>query len=116
MRYEFSGYSDDTFGEILTGDDYDNCASGKPIRYRVYSESQRCGVVVTGQFCPPGSDGWMIGVAPIDPDHDDESCQHAMEWGISFRTCGKNGVQYSPRLVIENAPEDCSLICMERAA
>lgn len=117
MRYEFSGYSDDTFGECTPrGDDFDNCASGKPIRYRLYSESQRAGLVVWGQFCPPGCDGWLVGVAPIDPDHDDDACQRAMGWGVSFQPCDKDGTSYSPRLVIENAPEDCVLTCMERTA
>ncbi len=32
----FEGYSDDTFGEVAHfKDDYDNCASGKPIEYLV---------------------------------------------------------------------------------
>lgn len=115
MRCEFSGYSDDTFGEYhFFRDDYDNCASGRPIRYRLYSESQRAGLVIWGQYCPDGCDGWLVGVAPIDPDCDDQACQRAMGWSVSFQPCSKNGTSYSPLLAVENAPNDCVLTCMEQ--
>lgn len=55
----FEGYSDDTFGEVAHfKDDYDNCASGKPIEYLVLGPAidgqPQLGVVVTGQHCPGG--------------------------------------------------------------
>lgn len=66
---KFGRYSDDTSGEVTPrGDDYDNCASGRPIRWRVWSPKEDAGVVV-GQHCPNGCDGWLVGVSPLDPQH-----------------------------------------------
>lgn len=72
----FEGYSDDTFGEVAHfKDDYDNCASGKPIEYLVLGPAidgqPQLGVVVTGQHCPGNSGSWLIGVANYDPDAED---------------------------------------------
>lgn len=113
MIYKFSGGSDDTFGEYHEiGDDYDNCANGKPIRWKIWSDSQRAGLIVIGQYCPYGSHGWMIGVAPIGLDCDDAACFRAMGWGLSFQQ--NETTPYSPLLVIANPPSDCEVVCLER--
>jgi hypothetical protein len=39
----FEGFSDDTFGELTTREDYDNCASGEPITFLVKSSLPRSG-------------------------------------------------------------------------
>ncbi len=60
----FSGHSDDTFGESTTGIDYDNCANGKPITFKVSAGSD-C-VFVTGTYRDNGC--WEIGVCQADED------------------------------------------------
>jgi hypothetical protein len=67
----FEGYSDDTFGEYaVTNEDYDNAASGKPIRFRV--EADGLALIVSGQYAPKGTGGWLIGVASIDEPNGDD--------------------------------------------
>jgi hypothetical protein len=69
----FGGYSDDTFGEITPrGDDYDNCASGKPIEWLVESASEGAALLVFGQYAPGNAHGWVVGIAPWDPNHMDK--------------------------------------------
>jgi hypothetical protein len=104
----FEGYSDDTFGEYAyTNDDYDNCASGKPIEYHVFDPAEEIGVVVTGQYCPGNSTGWMIGVAVWHPPGtDEEAC--VLGWPMRFEPNG-----YRNSLVIE-APECVRLRCLTR--
>lgn len=115
MRIEFSGYSDDTFGEhYLTNDYYDNCASGKPIRWRLYSESQDAELLVVGQYCPFGAGGWLVGIAPADHPDGEDRFSKASEWGVVLSIGKDPDVTYSPTLVIENAPNDCELTCLER--
>ena len=67
---QFSGYSDDTFGLVNDiGIDYDNCASMKPIVFKVCRESEpHVGLFVFGQYavCPGGT--WVIGVTQLDED------------------------------------------------
>jgi len=100
----FQGHSDDTFGEYeLTNDDYDNCASGKPIRWLVSSEADGLAVVVVGQHCPSGCGGWMIGVAP------QEEGKMPGDWDIRI----EYEHEYSPALVIYSAPVDVQLRCLE---
>ena len=104
----FEGYSDDTFGETNHfRDDYDNCASGKPIEYLVKSGSEA--IVVTGHHCPNNSGTWMIGVANYDPDSED--CDFP-KWPIRIEPQDyRNGFQ--PRLIIE-APDDVEIKCFQR--
>lgn len=65
--FRFEGHSDDTFGFECgaTGDDYDNCASGKPIRWRVV-DADGGGYLVTGQYSVDETGCWSIAVAPVD--------------------------------------------------
>lgn len=104
----FEGFSDDTFGETTTfKDDYDNCASGKPIEYLV--ETDQHAIVVTGQFCPNHSGSWLIGVSNYDPDHED--CDFP-DWNIYIEKQDyRNG--FNPRLVIE-APDDVRIKCFQK--
>lgn len=96
---EFEGSSDDTFGcdEL----DYDNCASGDPIVFRVLAEG--VGLVVSGEFAPEFAGGWRVGVATYDPEGDDLPLP---EWPIRI-VPGKHAT-YSPRLIIE-APDDAEV-------
>ena len=97
----FEGYSDDTFGEYAhTNDDYDNCASGKPIEYLVQDPVAGIGVVVTGQYFPGNSIGWMIGLANYD--------SHFPRWLMKFDPDGDRNA-----LVIE-APEGVVVRCLTR--
>jgi len=66
---QFAGYSDDTFGLINdTKVDHDNCASGKPIVFKVYRESNdKEGMFVVGQYnAIPYCGAWLIGVSQLD--------------------------------------------------
>jgi hypothetical protein len=101
----FEGGSDDTFGEYNTlSDDYDNCASGKPIRWLVTAPDGES-LIVFGQFCPNPAMGWMIGVARADEDDDTA----LPKWPMRFE---RGEREYSPRLVIE-APDGVKIRCLE---
>lgn len=106
----FEGYSDDTFGEYnITRDDYDNCASGKPIRYLITVPDHPGGMLVVGQH---GRDdlecSWMIGVGAYDPEHDDVPLP---SWPV--RMLPSTRTPYSPRLEVD-APDNFVLTCLER--
>jgi hypothetical protein len=105
----FEGYSDDTFGEVAHfRDDYDNCASGKPIEYLVQHGPH--GLIVTGHHCPGNSGSWLIGVANHDPDADDRDFPR---WPMRIEAQNyRNGFQ--PSLVID-APEGVTIRCLQRA-
>ena len=68
-KLKFYGYSDDTFGEYgVTNIDYDNCASGKPIRFKVTSDNQS--IIITGQYGRnKGTGTWDVGVSMEDEDN-----------------------------------------------
>lgn len=111
----FEGYSDDTFGEVQHfKDDYDNCASGKPIEYLVLGpaidgQPQLC-IIVTGQHCPGNSGSWLIGVANHDPDSEDRDFPR---WPMRIEAQDyRNGFQ--PSLVIE-APDGVTIKCLQRS-
>lgn len=106
----FEGSSDDTFGEIAhTKDDFDNCASGKPIEYLVEHPPTSMALVVTGQFCPGSSGTWMIGVANYDPDSQDLNFPR---WPMRIEPQQyRNG--FNPSLVIE-APDGVVVTCLNR--
>jgi hypothetical protein len=94
----FEGYSDDTFGEIVTGVDYDNCGSGRPIILKVWSAKENDGLYVVGQYCPDPMTGWMIGVGRLNEDDD-----AAMpDWQVRLFRSER---PYSPSLLID-APDD----------
>jgi hypothetical protein len=101
----FAGSSDDTFGEISPrGDDYDNCASGEPIEYRVQSGDEA--LIVFGQYCPGNACGWVVGVAPVDGDTD---ARDIPAWPIRIRPGDRC---YSPVLEID-VPDDAKLTCLQ---
>jgi hypothetical protein len=105
MIYRFEGHSDDTFGEYgVTNDDYDNCASGKPIRWELRHGEDV--VIVFGQHCPEPASGWLIGVAR---GHDDDD-QPLPDWPMRFE---RGEYPYSPALLIDS-PEGTTLRCLER--
>lgn len=96
------GSSDDTFGVYGAGpdDDYDNCATGKPISFRVSAKSDDGALIVVGQYAPGYCAGWLIGISSDEhPDYED--CP-IPEWPMRFE---RSDADYSPRLIIE-APDD----------
>jgi len=97
----FEGYSDDTFGELTTREDYDNCASGEPIIFKVWSGQANDGLYVFGQYCPGPLTGWMIGVGRLNDDDD----QHMPDWPIRLQSGIDRDRSYSPQLIID-APDD----------
>jgi hypothetical protein len=105
-RLRFEGSSDDTFGENTTGEDYDNCASMKPIIFKVWSPSTNDGLYVVGQYCPGPLTGWMVGVGRLNEDDD----KRIPEWPISI-TPGETSPgrfatpPYTSQLTID-APDD----------
>jgi hypothetical protein len=99
----FQGNSDDTFGLINDiGDDYDNCASMKPIRYQITAGGK--GLRVTGQYSPGNSGCWLIGVEYAQEDHQPD-------WPCWFEFGPEHG--YSPTLCLQ-VPQDAVINCMER--
>jgi NADPH-dependent ferric siderophore reductase len=96
----FEGFSDDTFGELTTRTDYDNCADGTPIIFLVaVPGGMSCAVY--GMYCPDGATGWMIGVARHDEDDDTAMPAWPMRIEHSER-------EYSPRLVME-VPDEATV-------
>lgn len=102
MKYlRFYGNSDDTFGEYgVTDDDYDNCASGKPIAYKVSASDGE--LIVVGQYAPRPTDSgcWMIGVMLVED-------KPLPPWIITF----ESQHEYSHALAIE-APDDVKVECI----
>lgn len=100
MILRFEGHSDDTFGEYAsTSDDFDNCADGSPIVFKV-SSPDGAGLFVWGLYnahrSPVATPGcWVIGVQQLDEDITIPS------WPMKFDIT-KRG--YSPTLTID-APE-----------
>ena len=60
---EFSGYSDDTFGEFHSGIDHDDCANGSLRIFRV--TFGRSGLLVTGQYGVLPDGVWMVGIGQL---------------------------------------------------
>jgi hypothetical protein len=105
-RLRFEGYSDDTFGEYgHTNEDVDNCASGKPIEFLVTAGDES--LVVVGQYAPGNAGGWLVGVAPYDPEGVDAPVP---PWPMRFE---RGDAPYSPALVIE-APEGVKVKPLKR--
>jgi len=112
--YIFAGFSDDTFGEYaITKDDYDNCASGKPIAW-ILSTPDGNGFVISGQYSPNQSGGWSIAVEPVEAD---SPCNEGYPyWPMRFANPIGHEIRpahYSMVLEID-APDDAVLVCMER--
>lgn len=96
------GSSDDTFGVYGAGpdDDHDNCASGRPIVFRVRHGDES--LLVVGQYAPGECAGWLIGVASDDLHDTGDDIEIAIpEWPMRFERSDRT---YSPRLLI-TAPE-----------
>lgn len=109
----FEGYSDDTFGEFSHfRADYDNCASGEPIEYLVLGPAidgqEQLGIVVTGQYCPGESGGWLIGVANYDPAYADIPFP---KWPIRIEPQNYRD-NFGPSLVID-APDGVTIKCLQ---
>ena len=103
--FRFEGYSDDTFGEVeQTSDEYDNCASGKPIQYELKTPDG-AGVIVTGLYGNPINKGagWMIGVETIDEGK-------PIDWPITMHPSHEG---YWNQLAVL-APDDAELRCLNR--
>ena len=97
----FEGYSDDTFmcqGPLIDVD-FDTCASGNQVFMRVLSPETGDGLIVCGQYAPEKADGWLIGISPHDPEHEDRPMP---SWAARFE---KADAPYSPCLVVE-VPDD----------
>ena len=106
ITLRFAGYSDDTFGEETPrGDDYDNCASGKPIEWVVESPRGEK-LLVVGQYCPGHATGWLVGVAPFDEDHE----KPLPNWSITMQ---RGERPYSPMLCID-VPDGTIIRCLQR--
>jgi len=110
----FEGHSDDTFGYDVNGkpcDDYDNCASGKPIRWAITRNGGAgapVGMVVVGQYALDGSSTWLIGVTGLHDTGDDILWP---DWPI--RIDAPTDGKYTPRLTII-VPADAAVTCLER--
>lgn len=106
-RYVFEGGSDDTFGEYsITQDDYDNCASGEPIRWKL-SLPDGSGLLVVGVYATNAlvspADGWMIGVATLLENR-------PVDWPVMMEPSHGG---YRNRLIVE-APVEARLVCLTR--
>lgn len=99
-RLRFYGHSDDSFGEYgLTDLDYDNCASGKPIRFRLSAEGKS--IIITGRYNRnKGTGTWDIGVSV----EDENNCP---DWYIEIDLEG-----YSSILKV-TVPDGFVLECLE---
>lgn len=92
---EFYGNSDDTFGEYgLTGQDCDNCGSGKPIQCIVdCGELGRVMVVGIYSNVTMESGCWISGVTKVD-----EYDGTLPDWNFRFK---ESEVPYSPALLMD---------------
>lgn len=85
----FMGHSDDTFEISETGDGYDNCASGEPIRCIVVAEGKS--LVITGQYSRFDNGCWDISIGM-----EDEEAEFP-DWDIKF---GFKGYSTTLKLVV----------------
>lgn len=102
--FQFKGYSDDTFGEYKeAGIDYDNCASGEPISFRL--DSSEGSMIVIGQYSRLNNGSWDIGIAQVEAANG----MHLSipRWNMRFF----DDTSYSVILEIE-APDDTVLTCL----
>lgn len=100
----FHGNSDDTFGEYgRTNEDHDNCASGKPIRFRVAAADGA--LFVVGQYSPGNSGAWLVGVEPVD---EEEAPMPAWPMRMRRPATEPRECPYSPTLEID-APADATV-------
>jgi hypothetical protein len=103
-EFKFAGQSDDTFGEDTPcGMNYDNCASGEPIIFRLNSPSTEQQLLVVGQYNNTGNACWTIGITSVNED-----IPVPENWKYRF---GLTDREYSPQLSIE-CPDDTELECL----
>lgn len=91
---KFHGYSDDTFGEYgVTNQDYDNCASGKPIQC-IVDCGERGRVMVVGQYSDVSMDSgcWLVGLTKVGEE------DKLPDWNFRFE---KSDCEYSPALLMD---------------
>jgi hypothetical protein len=103
----FEGHSDDTFGEYESfKDDYDCCASGALIAFKL-TDRDGNGLIVCGQYGEskwpkPMPACWVVGVSLLDED------TPIPNWPMAYTYEG-----YSPILTII-APDDVTMECLNR--
>lgn len=103
-EFIFEGHSDDTFGEInVTRDDYDNCASGTPIRYTLTDGDK--GLLIVGIYCNDinEGDGWLIGVSNLNEGK-------PADWEVFINPC--HGCYKNQVRIL--APDEAELTCLNR--
>lgn len=107
MTLVFQGSSDDTFGMTHSprADDYDNCASGKPIEWLLTAPTGEQ-LIVFGQYCPGSTGGWLIGVARPDVDIDEVAMPL---WPMHFE---RGDRAYSPALHV-TVPAGTTWRCLQ---
>lgn len=105
QEFKFEGCSDDTFGEYgVTNDDYDNCASGEPIRFQLITPDG-AGIIVTGCYGEKLGNGcWMIGAELLDEDK-------PVDWKITMNIAHEG---YRNQMIVL-APDEAHLTCLTRA-
>lgn len=102
----FQGYSDDTFGEYGRRNvDFCDNGSGTAIEWLITSPDGEQ-LLVVGQYGKGAATGWVVGVAPWDPDGDDETMP---DWPISIEQSER---AYSPALFV-SAPKGSTLRCLQ---
>lgn len=102
----FQGYSDDTFGEYGRRNvDFCDNGSGTAIEWLITSPDGEQ-LLVIGQYGKGAATGWVVGVAPWDPDGDDETMP---DWPISIEQSER---AYSPALFV-SAPKGSTLRCLQ---
>lgn len=84
VELHFSGYGDDTFGEYnLTGEDYDNCGSRKPIRC-IIDCGEKGKLMVTGQYL---KGCWAVGISKVGIDGRMPEEDPMPNWDIRIVEC-----------------------------
>lgn len=84
VELHFSGYGDDTLGEYnLTGEDYDNCGSGRPIRC-IVDCGEKGKLMVTGQYL---NGCWAVGISKVGIDGRMPEEDPMPNWDIKIVEC-----------------------------
>ena len=96
---KFKGYSDDTFAELTTRQDFDNCADGSPIQFLMESQDG-ARLVVTGLYTHTGV--WSVGICT------EEDCT-LPNWPMRWTADG-----YSTVLEID-VPDGTKVACITEA-
>lgn len=97
-EFRFSGGSDDTFGELNSGIDHDDCAQLSMMKFLVKTPAGE-GVLVTGQY-GVADNTWHIGVSALS-----EEAPLSDQW--SFTTYPS--YEGYRNLLIVTAPDDAEI-------